>query len=269
MGTRAGLRMELNTEDRSGFVSESSNGAIIQVPMGHLPPGRCQGNLIDAKTVILACDLDPPREFITNRLVGPSVAEFKFPGLRPEGEGQQLMAQTDPESRDLARDFPESLHRGLNRRRVTGAVGDEQAMDLSTLKGLLQIGRRGVVRHETDLAASLHQMAIDVPLRAAIQRDHHEGLVFVRSDPDQTRPSPEILGERARIRGPDLRRQIASTHGLKPPSPIDELGIRNRCVGFDHPPHRAFGSEDLDQGPRIQILDAWNARLGQPVVQVA
>ena len=70
MGSRTGLRMELNAEDRPGFVSKSSNGAVIQVPMGHLAAGSRQRGLIDAETMVLARDLNPPREFIANRLVG-------------------------------------------------------------------------------------------------------------------------------------------------------------------------------------------------------
>ena len=79
---------------------------------------RIQRIGINAESMILRGDRDLSCSKILDRLIGSPVAELEFKGPPPEGQSQELMAQTDPEDGSLPDEF-----RGLFQWRRDSASG--------------------------------------------------------------------------------------------------------------------------------------------------
>ena len=70
--------MVLNGKNWPRIVPESSHGAVIDVPVGNGASGRLQRGCFDAKTVILARNLDPIPASGMNGLICSAVTELHF-----------------------------------------------------------------------------------------------------------------------------------------------------------------------------------------------
>ena len=64
-------------------------------------------------------------------MVGAAVAEGQLVGLQADRLAQQLMAEADPPHRPLADDAAHGLHDVVERRRVAGAVGEEDEVGVA------------------------------------------------------------------------------------------------------------------------------------------
>src|SRR3989454_9323289 len=110
-GSRPRLGMVLHGEDREFPVSHALDRAVVQIPVRHLELRTWEGVGIDREAVVLRRDVDAPRAEVFDGLVPAAVPEFQFERPSPEGEGQELVAEADPEDRRAAGEFPRSLHR--------------------------------------------------------------------------------------------------------------------------------------------------------------
>ena len=84
------------------------------------------------------------------------------------------MAKADSEGGNLAGDHPQRLDRRFDGRGIPRAIRDEEPIDLPTGERLLKDRGRGVVGHDSNDAAPLPEISIDVALRAAIESHHDE-----------------------------------------------------------------------------------------------
>jgi len=57
--------------------------------------GLRKAGLVDGKAVILARDQHAPRLHIKNRVIGPMVAKLHLDGAPAQGQGQELMTETN------------------------------------------------------------------------------------------------------------------------------------------------------------------------------
>ncbi len=80
--------------------------------------------------MILGGDLHPAGLQVFYRLVGPPMAEFQLEGGPPQGQAQDLMAQTDAENRQEADQVRGQCHDPGVGRRVSRSVGKQNAVRL-------------------------------------------------------------------------------------------------------------------------------------------
>lgn len=266
MGPGTSLWVELDAEYRSVGMPKTRDRPVIQVPMGHFGPHRCQRSLVHAETVILAGDLDPAGHFVANRLIRTTMPELELPSGRSQREGKQLVTEADSKGWNFPRDLTKGLNRRFDRRRIAGPIGDEEAVDLSILVFRSQVICGDVVRYEPHFAPSFDEMSVDVALRTAVDRHHHSWSLG--SDPDLTGPFAEILREGSGLFGTHLCSEIATTHGPEATGPLDQICITDRGVRLDHSTHGTFGSKHANDRPRIQVLQAGDTGPLEPPVKV-
>jgi hypothetical protein len=120
--------------------------------------------------MILTCDFHAARQKIAYRLVCAAVAELQFPRRGTECKREQLVAEANAEGRNLACDFAKRPDDRFNDRRVAGAIRDEETVGPQGAN----FGRGCGVRQEVNVAIAFDEVAVDVPLRAAIDRDDLE-----------------------------------------------------------------------------------------------
>ena len=269
MRSRACLGVVLDAEQRPLEVPETRHGAVIQVSMGDIAAHGGKRRLIHTETVILTGDLDLARQLAPDWLVRTPMTEFELEGRRAEGEGEQLVAKADPESRDLTGDHPQRLDRRFHRRRVPGTVRDEEPVDFTTGERFLKDGGRGVVGHDSDDAAPLAEVSVDVPLRPAVEGHHHERPIRIGALRDRVGPLAETLGEFTGFRRTGLRGEIRAAHRAKRPRPGDQCRVGNRFVGFDHASHRTLVPQHPDDRPRVEVREAGNPGRFEPAVEMA
>ena len=120
--------------------------------------------------MVLARDLDLSGLQVLDRLVGAPVAHVHLEGARPEGQGQKLVADANAEHRQaVLQQALDSRHSiGRRRRRIAGAVGEEDAVRLVSQDF---IGAGGG-RDHGDAAAGGGEAAQDVALGAIVHRYH-------------------------------------------------------------------------------------------------
>ena len=82
-------------------MAKSLQRLIVQVHMSELDLAIVQRLRIHGKTVVMRGDLDLSRNQVLDRLVPSSMPELELIGLPPQGQPQELVAQTDPEQRSL------------------------------------------------------------------------------------------------------------------------------------------------------------------------
>src|SRR3989449_11462336 len=109
-GSRSRLGMVLHGEDGEFPVGHAFDGAVVQIQVRHLELRTWEGVGIDREAVVLRRDVDAPRAKVFDGLVPAAVPEFQLERRPSEGEGQQLVAEADPEDRDTAREFLRGLH---------------------------------------------------------------------------------------------------------------------------------------------------------------
>src|SRR2546429_6563293 len=168
-GPRPRLGMVLHGEDREFPVGHALHGAVVQIQMRHLELGTWEGAGIDREAVVLRCDMDASRAKVFDGLVPAAVPKFQLERPSPEGEGQELVAEADPEDRRAAGEFPRTLHRrrkDFPMGRIARTVGEDHAVRFESE----DVVRRPVVPHSADLRLSMG-LADNAPLDLAIPAD--------------------------------------------------------------------------------------------------
>ena len=85
----------------------------------------------DREAVVLGGDLDPPGLEVLDRVVGAAVAERQLEGLEPDRAAEQLVAEADAEHGPLADQLADRVDDVVERRRVAGAVGEEDEVGIA------------------------------------------------------------------------------------------------------------------------------------------
>ena len=172
MGAGPGLGVVLHAEHRGVLAPHTLDHPVVEVHMGDLRAGqRTLGHRI---IVVLRCDLDPAGIDTPDWMVAAVVAEGQLVGGGPEGGGQQLMAEADPEDRDRAR-LDQRPDLGDDRRQGGGipwSVGEEDPVGLHLQ---YRLGRGGG-RYHGD-GRQLAELAEHRLLHAEVVGHHPKGAV--------------------------------------------------------------------------------------------
>ena len=264
------LRMILDGEDEIVPVFHPLHGIIQHVHMGHGKTGALQRLLFHRVAVVLAGDLYLSGGEILYRMVSSPVAELQFVGLPAVGQRQELMPQTDAEHGDLP---PQYLQRFDHFRyvfRISGSVGDEHTIGLQR-QDLL---RRGIKRHDGNVAFMLVEHPYDIPLHAAVDGRHvipgiggaavpaffaaaaPDGIMGHRRSPDNVQPYfQRCIGVRKKTPAgtqiPDAAYQLSRIHSRDPRHAgiLQQLlqGLHGTEVGripVEIPDDKRIGSDD-------------------------
>ena len=86
VGPRTGFWVVLNGKNWPRLVLESSHGAVIDMPMGNGASGRIQRGCFNAKTVILARNLNPIPTSGMNGLICSAMTKLHFGRFGPQSE---------------------------------------------------------------------------------------------------------------------------------------------------------------------------------------
>src|SRR5829696_4818811 len=95
------------------------------------------------------------------------VPEGQLVGLATQGEPEELVAEADPERRDLTEQRTQSLYRGSQGGRVAGAVGEEEAIRFG---GEDLLGSGGA-RHREDRGPAATELAAERTLYPVVNGD--------------------------------------------------------------------------------------------------
>src|SRR5947207_1295140 len=95
------------------------------------------------------------------------MAEFQLEGGSADGAAEKLVAEADSEDGDFAEHALEGLDRIIQRGRIAGAVGDEEAVGAM----LHNFFGGDIGGEDGNLDAALAEVAEDVVLGAAIEGD--------------------------------------------------------------------------------------------------
>ena len=138
---RAGAGLGVVLDGGAGDVAQDQalDRAVVEVELGELGDAevglpadrlvaldpRLAARALDREAVVLRGDVDPARLQVLDRVVGAAVAEGQLVGLEADGAAEQLVAEADAEDRPLADQLADGLDDVAERRRVAGAVGEE------------------------------------------------------------------------------------------------------------------------------------------------
>ena len=98
--------------------------------------GSFQGIMIHTEPVVLGGDFHFACFQIFDRLVTAPVAELQFKGFPPQCQAQQLMSQADAENGPSANLFGYGLNGVGNRRWVSWAVAQEEAVRVEVVDNI-------------------------------------------------------------------------------------------------------------------------------------
>lgn len=173
-GSALGFRVELGTEDGAGVVDQTLVGLVVQVGEV-LPPVLRQGSRVDSITVVLGGDVALAGGEVKGRDVVCTVSVLQLERLSTGGESNELMTHANTHNGDLGalEQFAEVVHGGSAVGRVTGAVGDEDTIEVVSdlVDGVVEgeAGNTGSTGDETAedvlLDTAINQSNVHVPER--------------------------------------------------------------------------------------------------------
>ena len=172
--------------------------AVVEVDVGELDPRR-QRVGVDGEVVVLAGDRDAAAAGVLHGVVGAVVAERQLDRVGAEGAGEELVAEADPEHGHLAEQSGDRVDGVRHLGRVTGPVGEEDAVGTSGQ----HVGRRRGRRNHLD-GAERREVAQDRALDAEVEGDDAalagpDGVRLGRRDlGDEVDPGGAGLGGRGR-----------------------------------------------------------------------
>src|SRR4051812_41887095 len=200
----------------------------------------------DREAVVLRGDLDAAGLEVLDRVVRAAMAERELEGLQPHRPAQQLVAEADPEGRAPADEAAQRLDDVVQRRRVAGAVGQEDRVGLAGQQ-LVGAGRAGM---QLDARAALQEVAHDRALDAGV--DGHDARAVV------------VGAEELRLARGDLARQVEADHRLLALDELARLALAHRA-GEDAAAHGAAVAQVPHERARVHAGEAGHAAVGEPV----
>ena len=131
----------------------------------------------DREAVVLARDVDPAGLEVLDRVVGAAVAERELGRLQADGAAEQLVAEADAEHRQLADQLADRVDDVAERRRVAGAVGEEDGVGVAGQ----QVAPRDVVQgcSSTRAPRSRRLRTIESLMPGVDRGDRRAGVVAV------------------------------------------------------------------------------------------
>ena len=137
--------------------------------MAHFDAGR-QTFLDDFEAVVLAGDFDPAGFQVLHWMIGAAMAEVHLPGLGPERQSKDLVAQADAENRQARlQQFMQGGHRiDARGSRVARPVGEEYS--------IRRVGENlfggGARRHHGDGTVQRGETAQNIPFGPKVDGHH-------------------------------------------------------------------------------------------------
>ena len=180
------------------------------------------------------------------------MAELQLERATSECESQQLVTQADPEHRDPSEQFASGIDPVLRRRRISGSVRQEDAVESVTQ----HLGGRGSGRENPCLTAMFGQQPKDVPLHPEVVRCHAEHAPAAR--PCRTDHLPGLVGV-GHGRG---RSKVHALHPGLMPNAVEQ-GHRIEVDGRHRGAHGAGMPDAKGQPARVDPLDPWDPGCGQ------
>lgn len=255
MRAGAGFGVELHAHDLLFLVDESFEAAVVKVDVRNRAAGFLQGFDIDGESVVLAGNLDAIGRVIQHRQICAVMPETQLIGFRSEREGQHLVTEADSKNGKPAHHAAQHLCSFGDRRGIAGPVAGEQAVGLHREDRI----RVGIGRRDADPAAFFDEIAQNIVLDAAIDRDN-----VAIAGPDQLVPGrggrPERLIPLADRLWRDLAHQIRAFHRLSGKRHRDELSLVEN-LGRDDAAQGAMHANAPRQSAGIDAGDADDAML--------
>src|SRR6202521_5951748 len=109
-------------------MAEAFQGLVVEIDVGDLDVVLAERVGVDGEAMVLGCDLDPAVTQILDRMIAAAVAELQLVGLSAEGQAEELMAEADPEDRNLPDEMADVLLRVRDRLRIARTVGEQHAV---------------------------------------------------------------------------------------------------------------------------------------------
>ena len=143
---RAGLGVVLDGAAGDVLEHQALDRAVVEVQVGELGgaevgapsaparrprSGSPPSGPADGEAVVLGGDVDPAGLEVLDRVVGAAVAEGELEGLEPDRPAEELVAEADADDRLLADDAADVVDDVVERRRVAGAVGEEDEVGVA------------------------------------------------------------------------------------------------------------------------------------------
>ena len=167
MGPGGCLGMELDGHNSFRAVPYTRNRSVIQMPVSDLQFGR-QPFLFNRIAVILRGDDHTACPQILNRLIRSTVAELQLKRARAESQREDLVAQTDAEDGLYLGKAPGCLVGLSEHSRVTGAIGEKDAIGVQGKRFLSR--SRGRDNHHTYAVRTKESQ--DVTLHTEVVEDN-------------------------------------------------------------------------------------------------
>ena len=105
-------------------------GVVVQVQMRYFDIAGRQRFRVHAETMILRGNLDLIGEKILYRMVRTVMAELQLEGLTAKSQSANLMAEADPEDRNLADELSDRLNGVFHWFGVARTIGKKDAIGL-------------------------------------------------------------------------------------------------------------------------------------------
>ena len=118
------------------------------------------------EAVVLGGDLDAAALQVLDRVVGAAVAEGQLEGLEAERPAEQLVAEADAPHGPPPDELAQRLDDVVERRRVAGAVGEEDRVGIAPRAAAAALARARIQR---DARAAREQVAHDRALDAGVE----------------------------------------------------------------------------------------------------
>ena len=200
--------------------------------------------------MIVGGDLHLAGAAIQDGLVDTPVTELQLVGVEPKGTTEDLVTEADTEKGHLgAEHVANQLDGGVSRRRVAGAVGDEDAVGAHGTN----IGQGAAGREDVDLDTALGQPERSHRLDAQIQRGDGEPLLTSG-------------GHSIRLLSGDVGNEVRAGH-LRLGANSLEQAFRIDLGGGDPDPHRAAVAQVPGEGAGVDAADPDNTLSFQGIVQ--
>ena len=258
---RSGSRLGVVLDGRALHVPERQplDGAVVQVDVGQLGgaevglpahrlvavdrPGAARAE--HGEAVVLARDLGTAGRQVLDRMVGAVVAERELVGLEADGAAQQLVPEADAVHRTLADELADGVDDVVERRRVTGTVGEEDRVGV--VGDQLRGARRA--RMQLDRGAALAQVADDRELDARVDHRDPRPLAVAL----EHRSAPAGVTSLARSRP-----VIGGSAAISSRACASAIARREHAAA-----HRSLVADVADERPRVEIGDRRDPAVGR------
>ncbi len=256
--------MILNREEGQVTVTEALVGTVVQISVSDFKTLWIKCRRVNCKAVVLRCDLNVIGQEILDGMITPAMTELEFECFPAEGQGKQLVSETNPEDRSFADKLLDILNGEFYRSRVAGTVGEKNTVRVHR-KYIISRKLSGHYGHFASIADKSPQ---DIPLDAVVARDNIEAAAIA------TGARKRLQRKRRRVDlipliwffASDNAGEIQSIHLRRLTDfPEQTRGIRINCR--KHTAHSSFGTNHPREHACIDSLDGNDIESPEPSSQ--